>query len=177
MEIGIRIRLSPLGFMKSLDGEGGEFNQEGMGMKPLLSQWPGPCVGFGLVDIKAEEMATHTAFANDMGEFLTLVLPIQKSEWGVLGYLAVRAVKVDVFLGRGISQCRSKWPFFPFTPCFFSWCHIVHLHLFPASFSHRSSVSTTPSLSVSTPTFFLFPYLSQITCCTIWYLFFILSQF
>lgn len=27
--------------MKSLDGEGGEFNQEGMGIKPLLSQWPG----------------------------------------------------------------------------------------------------------------------------------------
>ena len=51
--------------MKSLDGEGGEFNQEGMGIKPLLSQWPGPCVGSGLVDIKAEEMVTHTAFAND----------------------------------------------------------------------------------------------------------------
>jgi len=66
-----------------------------------------PCIGSGLVDIKAEEMATVTAFANDMGEFLTLILYIQKSEWGDLGYLAVRAVKVDVLLGRGISQCRE----------------------------------------------------------------------
>lgn len=114
--------------MKSLDGEGGEFNQGGMGIKPLLSQWPGPCVGSGLVDIKAEEMATHTAFANHMGELLTLILPIQKSEWGYLGHLAVRAVEVDMFLGRGISQCRELVAFFfffsvlffSFTPCFFS---------------------------------------------------------
>lgn len=160
--------------MKSLDGEGGEFNQGGMGIKPLLSQWPGPCVGSGLVDIKAEEMATHTAFANDMGELLTLILPIQKSEWGYLGHLAVRAVEVDMFLGRGISQCRELVAFFFFFLSYFfpslpvfSHDVTVHLHLFPASFLPPSSVSTTPSLSVSTPTFFLFPYLSQITCCTI----------
>lgn len=108
--------------MKSLDGEGGEFNQGGMGIKPLLSQWPGPCVGSGLVDIKAEEMATHTAFANDMGELLTLILPIQKSEWGYLGHLAVRAVEVDMFLGRGISQCRELVAFF------FFFCPIFFLH-------------------------------------------------
>lgn len=144
--------------MKSLDGKGGEFNQ-GNGNKALLSQWPGPCVGSGLVDIKAEEMATHTAFANDMGELLTLILPIQKSEWETWSHLAVRAVKVDMFLGREY-QCRELVAFFffflsyffPSLPVFLMMSQFIYISF--QLLSYLLICVHNPSLSVSTPTFF-----------------------
>lgn len=161
MEIGIRIRLSPwVVLWNPWMGKEESLTKGECGNKSPYYLNGSPCVGSGLVDMCWRDGNPHS-FCKWYGRASNLILPIQKSEWGDLGHLAVRAVKVDMFLGRGISQCRELVAFFFFfCPIFssslpvFSHDVTVHLHLFPSFFLTSSSVSTTlPYLCLHQPFF------------------------
>lgn len=87
-----------------------------------------PHLGSGLVDMKAEKTMAHAAFSNDGEVSNSYFSPHSKGGLGVLGHLAIKVVKVNMYLPvQGVSDLIFS-PFF----------------LFPLSFLIMSYNSSTP---------------------------------